>query len=98
MTATTTHDSATSTQARCEPWTTFEDFGEGLRRVKASLEQGRKTAGTLMVKTETQVRAHPLRTLALAAAAGTAIGCFSGFVLGWRTSTTRKDQTWVLDM
>lgn len=95
MTTSTMHDAETPC---CEPWTSFERMGRGVQQMKRTLAEGKDGAERLMGQTRQEVQAHPMRTLAMAAAAGTAIGCLTGFMLGWRTSKPAKDETWLLEM
>ncbi len=95
MTTSTMHVTDT---ACCEPWTSFERMGRSVQQMKRTFEEGKDGAERLMGRTRQEMQAHPMRTLAIAAAAGTALGCLTGFMLGWRSSKPEKSETWLLEM
>ena len=83
---------ATATRTECETvgrWPAREALEENLREVRRAASTARHAAEDAVAQTALNIRRHPLRSVAGAAAVAGAAGMLLGFGVGWFARTRR---------
>lgn len=94
MGTTTTKDAAHEPSV----WTRLEALGADVRKVRQTIAESRHATEEFVSSAAAEVQAHPVRTIALATAAGATMGCLTGFFLRGRTATppaAPAEEAWI---
>ena len=87
--ATTTESATKVLREHGEP--ALQALEENVREVRRAAAAGRRAVEDCTAEATLQVRRHPFLAVALAAGAGTLVGCLAGFTIGRRNRNRNSD-------